>query len=41
MFKPKPKNTSKIVDGIADEFETPVEKKIKMDKVEKGDIEEK
>ena len=34
MFKPKPKNTSKIVDGIADEFETHVEKKIKIEKVE-------
>ena len=32
MFKPKPKNTSKIVDGIADEYETPVEKKIKIEK---------
>ena len=34
MFKPKPKNTSKIVDGIADEFETSVEKKIKIEKQE-------
>ena len=34
MFKPKPKNISKIVDDIADGFEAPVEKKIKIEKAE-------